>query len=55
MGKSCANERNESSFQIAECNPLYQKKKENCRKIQFGQNLPTLPQTAKHIRLIIII
>ena len=30
-------------------------KKENCRKIQFGQNLPTLPQTAKHIRLIIII
>ncbi len=55
MGKSCANERNESSFQIAECSPLYQKKKENCRKIQFGQNLPTLPQTAKHIRLIIII
>ena len=23
--------------------------KENCRKNQFGQNLPTLPQTAKHI------
>ena len=29
--------------------------KENCRKNQFGQNLPTLPQTAKHIGLIIII
>ena len=25
--------------------------KENCRKNQFGQNLPTLPQTAKHIKL----
>ena len=25
--------------------------KENCRKNQFGQNLSTLPQTAKHIKL----
>ena len=28
MGKSCANERNKVHFQIAECSPLYQKKKD---------------------------
>ena len=56
MGKNGANERNESSLSNCRVQPaLSKKKKENCRKIQFGQNLPTLPQTAKHIKLIIII